>query len=78
MKGYGSWRRSAFSGQRSDVSGDTQKYAEPKSGCQVCFPHGPFWPRVGRPLMADAILDQLAAGIPNAQAGFTLLFSAQP
>jgi len=28
--------------------------------------------------MADGILDQLAAGIPNAQAGFTLLFSAQP
>jgi hypothetical protein len=27
---------------------------------------------------ADAILDRMAAGIPNAQAGFTLLFSAQP
>jgi hypothetical protein len=39
---------------------------EPKSGCQVCFPHGPFWPRVGRALMADGILDQLAAGIPGA------------
>jgi hypothetical protein len=27
---------------------------------------------------ADGILDRLAAGIPEASAGFTLLFSAQP
>ncbi|HEX7550464.1 MAG TPA: hypothetical protein VF579_07815 [Candidatus Methylomirabilis sp.] len=27
---------------------------------------------------ADRILDQLAAGIPDAQNGFTLLFSIQP
>ena len=27
---------------------------------------------------ADGILDRLAAGIPGAAAGFTLLFSAQP
>jgi hypothetical protein len=27
---------------------------------------------------ADGILDRLAAGIPGASAGFTLLFSAQP